>query len=150
SGAPPPRGTKRTSARSARPSPKPDSSTPTSNRPTRGCSRARSPQHEEGGSPGGGTALYCAWTLEIHPAGGVTHRLRVLLRLVGDNRLGREEQASDRRRVLQRRAGHLHRVVDARGEHVLVVAGLGVQALTRGKAAHFLDHDTGLEARVDR
>ena len=38
---------------------------------------------------------------------------RLLLGLVGDDRLGGEEQRRDRRRVLQRRAGHLGGVGDA-------------------------------------
>ena len=46
-------------------------------------------------------------------------RGRVLLRLVGDDGLGGEEQRRDRGCVLQRRAGDLHRVVDAGGQQVL-------------------------------
>src|SRR5690606_37852904 len=39
---------------------------------------------------------------------------------------------------------------DARSEHVDVLAGGGVEALTDGQVAHLVDHDTRLEARVER
>src|SRR5699024_5292301 len=63
------------------------------------------------------------------------------LGLVGHDGLGGEEQTGDRTSVLQRRAGHLHRVVDTGGEQVLVLTGLGVQALAGGQAANLLHHD---------
>jgi hypothetical protein len=52
-----------------------------------------------------------------------------LLRLVGDDGLGGEEQRRDRRRVLQRRAGHLGGVDDAGLDQVDVLAGGGVEAV---------------------
>src|SRR5699024_7509958 len=70
------------------------------------------------------------------------------LGLVGHDGLGGEEQTGDRTSVLQRRAGHLHRVVDTGGEQVLVLTGLGVQALAGGQAANLLHHDATLEAGV--
>src|SRR4051812_31175805 len=74
---------------------------------------------------------------------------RGLLRLVGHDGLGGEEQRGDRRGVLQRRAGHLGRLDDAVGEHVDVLAGRGVEAVTRPEAEHLLRHDAALEAGVD-
>ncbi len=66
-------------------------------------------------------------SLEVHAAhatGRVAHGSGGLLRLVGDDGLGRQEQRRDGRRVLQRRAGDLDRVGDAGGEQVLVLVGL--------------------------
>ena len=75
---------------------------------------------------------------------------RVLrLRLVRDDDLGGEEQRRDGCRVLQGRAGHLDRVVDARGEQVLVDAGRGVEAVTRRRPLDLLDNDAALKAGVD-
>jgi hypothetical protein len=56
------------------------------------------------------------------------HGRRVLLRLVGDDGLGGEEQRGDRRGVLQRGARDLRRVDDAGRDEVDVLAGRGVQA----------------------
>src|SRR5690606_22187265 len=53
-------------------------------------------------------------------------------------------------RVLQSRAGDLHRVGDTCGEQVLVLVGLGVEAVTDGEVTHLVDHDATLEAGVDR
>ena len=55
------------------------------------------------------------WTQKsMSPPPGRTGRGRVLLRLVRHDGLGGEEQRRDRGGVLQRRAGHLGRVDDAR------------------------------------
>ena len=66
------------------------------------------------------------------PRGAVARRRRrprlVLLRQLGDDALGREEQAGDGSRVLQRAAGHLGRVDDAGLDEVLVFAGGDVVA----------------------
>src|SRR6266540_2947305 len=61
---------------------------------------------------------------EVHvaAAGGGGRRL-LLLGLVGDDRLGGEEQPGDRGRVLERGPGHLGRVDDPRLEQVDVLAG---------------------------
>src|SRR4029079_13876950 len=64
--------------------------------------------------------------------------------------LGGEEERGDRGRVLQGGAHDLHRVVDARGEKVLVRVGRGVQAVTHGEVAHLLRDDATLETGVDR
>src|SRR5215469_15839007 len=90
------------------------------------------------------------WTLEVHVAAAGGGGGGVLLRLLGDHCLGGEEQRRDGRRVLQRGTRDLRRVDDAGLEHVDVVAGGGVEALTRGKRLDLLDHDAALEARVDR
>ena len=92
-------------------------------------------------------------TLEVHPthaAVAAWHRRRCLLRLVGDDRLGGEEQRSDGRGVLQRRPGHLDRVDDAGLDQVLVLAGRGVEALARAaQVADLLDDDATLKAGID-
>src|SRR4051812_16610116 len=85
-----------------------------------------------------------------HAAGRVAGRSSVLLRLVGDDRLGGEEQRRDGRGVLQRRAGDLGRVDDPGLDQVLVLARGGVQTLARGEVADLLRHDAALEAGVDR
>src|SRR5690606_17595322 len=88
---------------------------------------------------------------KVHSTAHVaTGRGRGLLGLVGHDGLGGEEQTGDRGRVQQRRTGHLHRVADARGEHVDVLAGGRVEALADGQVAHLVDHDARLEARVER
>src|SRR5581483_11136990 len=48
----------------------------------------------------------------VHPAAGHPRHCALLLRLVGDDGLGGEEQGGDRRGVLQRGAGHLGGVDD--------------------------------------
>src|SRR5947199_9924329 len=54
----------------------------------------------------------------------------LLLRDLGDQRLGRQQQARHARRVLQRRAGHLGRVDDAGLAPVDVLLRADVQAVT--------------------
>ena len=77
----------------------------------------------------------------------------LLLRLVGDERLGGEDHAGDRRRVLHRRAGDLGRVDDAGLDHVdvlvgdHVVADVGVLLLLLRSADH-LDDDRAVLAGV--
>src|SRR5690606_40819483 len=76
--------------------------------------------------------------------------LVLLLRLLGDESLGGEEQAGHRRRVLQRGADHLGRVDDAGLEQVLVLAGRGVPAVRALRGAHLLDDDRAVPAAVLR
>ena len=52
----------------------------------------------------------------------------LLLRLLGHHRLGGDQQAGDRRRVLQRGAHHLGRVDHAAADQIAVLVGLGVEA----------------------
>ena len=87
---------------------------------------------------------------KVHATRGVTGRCRVLLGLVGDDGLGGEEKARDRRCVEQSGTSHLHRVVDTSGEHVDVLTGRGVEAVSGGQVAHAVGDNTGLEARVER
>src|SRR5215468_1108534 len=74
----------------------------------------------------------------------------LLLGLLRDHGLGREEQARDRSRVLQRRPGDLRGVDDAGLEHIGVLAGRGVQALPAGQRLDLLDHHAAFEAGVHR
>jgi UDP-N-acetylglucosamine 2-epimerase (non-hydrolysing) len=64
-------------------------------------------------APSVGTPVLVAREESERPEGVEGHGRRGLLGLVGDDGLGGEEQRRDRRRVLQRRAGHLGRVDDA-------------------------------------
>src|SRR3954470_16533959 len=91
--------------------------------------------------------------LEVHGAHATVatrHAGRSLLRLVGDDCLGGEEQRGDRRAVLQRRPGHLGGLDDALLDHVDVLAGRGVEAPARVERADLLHHDAALEAGVER
>src|SRR5690606_29949220 len=73
-----------------------------------------------------------------------------LLGLVGDDGLGREEEAGDRRGVLQRRAGHLGGVDDALREEVAVLTGRGVEAVPRGQLRDLVRDDARLQTGVQR
>src|SRR5690606_29762080 len=73
----------------------------------------------------------------------------LLLRLVGHDGLGGEEQAGDRGSGPQGGARHLDRVGDTGREQVLERAGLGVEAVAGGQVADPLCHDAALEAGVD-
>ena len=77
-------------------------------------------------------------------------RRRSRLGLVGDDRLGGEEEGRDRRRVLQRRAGDLGGVGDAGLHQVLVLTRAGVQAVGTLEVLDLLDHDATLETGVHR
>src|SRR6266576_2826159 len=91
----------------------------------------------------------------VHPAHAATttrHRRRlVLLLLLHDDALGREQQRRNGRRVLQRRAGDLSGVDDARRHQVLERVGLGVVAeVLVLRLLHLPDDDRRLGARVLR
>ena len=91
--------------------------------------------------------------LEVHTAHATvaTRSSRsCLFGLLGNNDLSGEEEAGDRRCVLQRRARDLGRVDDARGDQVDVLAGLGVEAVTWLELRNLLCHDAALKAGVDR
>src|SRR6266545_5041424 len=88
--------------------------------------------------------------LEVHVAATRDGWGLLLLRLVGDDNLGGEEQARDRRRVLQRGAGDLGRVDDAGLDHVHVLTGGRVETPSGLEVAHLLHDDAALEAGVDR
>src|SRR5271170_2893467 len=90
--------------------------------------------------------------LEVHTAhatGRVAGRGAGLLRLVGDDGLGGQEQRRDGRRVLQRRTGHLDRVGNAGLQQVLVLTGLRVQTVARWQVAHLFGHNPGLQPGVE-
>ena len=72
----------------------------------------------------------------------------VLLRDLGDDRLGREDVLGDRGRVLQRRARHHRRVDDPRRDEIDDLTRGGVQALAFLGLADVVDHDRALEAGV--
>src|SRR5919202_4191227 len=88
---------------------------------------------------------------EVHATAHVAARSRGsgLLRLVGDDGLGGEEETGDAGGVLQRRPGHLRRIDDPSADEVDVLAGRGVEAVTALEPAHLLDHDAAFEAGVD-
>src|SRR3954454_11183554 len=73
---------------------------------------------------------------------------RVLVGHLGDDRLRGEDVLGDRRRVLERGAGHHGGVDDARGDQVHVLAGGRVEAVAGLAAADVVDDDRALEARV--
>src|SRR5699024_9263098 len=77
------------------------------------------------------------------------HRRTGGLGLVGDDGLGGEEERRDGGGVLQGRAGHLNRVVDAGGEAVLVLPGGRVDAIGAGQAPDLPGDDARLEAGVE-
>src|SRR5262249_53881463 len=66
--------------------------------------------------------------LEVHPAARHGRRRFLLLRKLGDHRLGGDEEARHRRGVLDRGAYDLGRVDDALRHQIDVLAGLRVEA----------------------
>src|SRR6267143_100787 len=91
-----------------------------------------------------------ALTESVHVA--VRHRRRrgrLLLRQVRDERLRREQQRGDRRRILQRHPLHLRGVDDPRLQHVHELQTVGVEALGRDRGRlHLLHHHAPLEPGV--
>ena len=79
------------------------------------------------------------------PPGG---RRLFLLRHLGDEAFGGEQQAGDRRRVLQRGAGDLRRVDDAGLDEVFVLVGGDVVAFVALALLDFLDDDGAFDAGV--
>ena len=83
---------------------------------------------------------------EVHAAhaahaAAARHCRRVLLRMLGDRRLGGDNQAGDRRRVLKRGAHDLGRVDDAELHEIAELAGLRVVAVTIFLRVEQLAHD---------
>src|SRR5215471_3001948 len=85
-----------------------------------------------------------------HAAGASRHSGRWLLLLLdlGDHRLGRQHEAGDRRRVLQRVLGDLGRVDDPGLDHVLDLLGVGVEAEVAPLGAKLVDDDRALRSGV--
>src|SRR5687767_7907402 len=77
-------------------------------------------------------------------------RRRFLLGLLGDERLGREQERRDRRGVLQRGANDLGRVDHAGGEKVLVLERRGVEAEATLTLLDLADDDRSVDAGVRR
>ena len=65
----------------------------------------------------------------------------LLLRRLGDHRLGRQQETRDGRRVLQRQARDLGRVDDAELHHVAVLAVRGVEAVVALAVDDGVEHD---------
>src|SRR5690606_35656038 len=91
--------------------------------------------------------------LHIHAAhaahaGRAMSMIAFLLRSLGDHHLGRQEQASDGRRVLQREARDLRRVQNTEFEHVAVLARRGVVAVRALAFLHLREHDSSVLTRV--
>src|SRR5215831_19799203 len=88
---------------------------------------------------------------EVHAAPGPAwHGQALLLRQLGDHGLGRDEQAGDRGRTLQRRAHHFGRVDDALRDEIAVLARLRVIAVGVGVLLQDLaDHDRAVFAGID-
>src|SRR5665648_241501 len=85
-----------------------------------------------------------------HPAAhtAAAHTGAGRLGLVGHDALGGEDVLGDRRGVLQRRTGDHGRVDDAGLDQVLVLVGVGVEALARLERLDLVHHDRTLEAGV--
>jgi len=81
-------------------------------------------------------------------AGRAACRGLVLLRQLGHDAFGREEQAADGGRVLQRGAGHLGRVDDAGLDQVGIFAGRDVVTLVALAVLDLVDDDGAFSARV--
>src|SRR5208283_1459420 len=77
------------------------------------------------------------------------HGRSLLLRMLGHHGLGRDHETSNRRGVLQRDAHDLRRVDDAGAQHVDILLGLGVEAVSLGLVLGDLaDHDRAFDAGV--
>src|SRR6267142_4382215 len=74
--------------------------------------------------------------------------LTLLLGNLGDKSLGREQETGDRRRVLQRRAGHLGRIHDSGFEQVFVLLGRRVEADGALLLLHLLHDDRAFQTGV--
>src|SRR5689334_5128386 len=72
------------------------------------------------------------------------------LRRLGQRRLGQQQHARDRHRILQRDADDLRRVDDARVDEVDVRAPRGIEAEAPGPGAHLVDDDTAVGPGVLR
>src|SRR5262245_36162009 len=86
-----------------------------------------------------------------HAATGHGRHRCLLLGSLGDHRFSSDEQASNRRRILQRRAHHLGRINDPVRHKVLKLTGLRVEAESVGVVVVDLtDYHRAVFAGVDR
>src|SRR5438552_12335914 len=78
---------------------------------------------------------------DLHHPGHVRHACAglLLLRSLGDDRLGREDVLGDRSGVLERRAGDHRRIDDPALDEILDFARVDVQALARLRSANRVD-----------
>src|SRR6202048_1280705 len=83
-----------------------------------------------------------------HSSASARCSLDLLLRLLRDHRLGREQQAGHAGRVLQRASGNLGGIDHAGSDQVLVLVAAGVVAKPALPLEHFLEDDARLEAGV--
>src|SRR5262249_9243045 len=91
----------------------------------------------------------CALPIYAAP-GPAWHGQALLLRQLGDHGFGRDEQAGDRGRTLQRRAHHFSRVDDALRDEIAVLARPCVIAVGVGVLLQDLaDHDRAVLAGID-
>src|SRR3954447_11536485 len=86
----------------------------------------------------------------VHTAGHAGHAAAILLRNLGDDRLGGEDVLADGRGVLQRRARDHRRVDDAGLDQVGDLTGGRVQTLAGLGLADVVDDDRALETSVER
>src|SRR6516225_8681599 len=94
--------------------------------------------------------LMKGWSIVHAAARRHCRRRALLLRYLGDHRLGGDQEAGDRGRVLERAAHHLGGVDDALGDEVAVLAGLGVEAVVVLVLVEDLaDHDRAVFAGVE-
>src|SRR5579863_5993249 len=97
-----------------------------------------------------GTAKPCGRHHPRHVGHAAACAAAILLRNLGDDRLGREDVLGDRRSVLQRRAGDHGRVDDALGDEVHDLTAGSVEAVVLLRLADVVDDDRALEAGVLR
>jgi len=85
------------------------------------------------------------WLVVVHPIHSTARRhcrRSLLLWLFGDHRLGRDQEARHRGRVLQGQPHYLGRIDDTGLDHVDVVAGLRIKAAVEVVSVEqFADHD---------
>src|SRR5919109_178623 len=109
----------------------------------------RTPRCAEGPGRSRGLRIGAFSDSVVHAAGRHAWGRLLLLREIGDDRLGGEEQARDAGRVLEGRARHLGRIDDPGHEHVDILALLRVVAVARLELADSLDDDRAFLTSVD-
>src|SRR5690606_7121256 len=101
------------------------------------------------GGDGRGSHPHAHAAHSTHAAHAAGHAaLVVVLGTIGDHGLGGQHEARHGGGVLQRGAGHLGRVDDARGQQVLEGTGRGVEAVRVLAVLDLVDDDAALETAV--